>query len=200
MIIQKIKIHYSLIFLLIISLFSGSFLKILSLFSCIFLHEMFHYLVLKHYNVKINKIELSVIGGVLDFEYSNFTPKQSIIVDLAGIIANLLIITIIKLLKIDSFNYLISYNIVLIIFNLLPIIPLDGYRLLKDILLIIYEEEFTFAIIKKIDICCLIMLFIIFLILKLYGLILLLIFLLYKLIKYNIDNKKMYKLINLLKK
>lgn len=200
MIIQKIKIHYSLIFLLIISLFSGSFIKILSLFICIFLHEMFHYIALKYYKVSIKKIELSVIGGVLDYEYFNLSFKQSIIVDLAGIIANLLIIIIIKLLKIDSLNYLISYNIVLIIFNLLPIIPLDGYRLLKDILLIIYEEEFTFTIIKKIDIFCLIMLFIIFLILKLYGLILLLIFLLYKLIKYNIDNKKMYKLINLLKK
>lgn len=200
MIIQKIKIHYSVYFLLIISLFSGNILRIsLLLFSIIF-HELSHYFMLRKYNVKIKKLELSIIGGILEYEEINLKFKEVILIDIAGIVGNLLIILLIKLFNIESLQYLITYNIILIIFNLLPIIPLDGFRILKDSLSLIYDDEYTYLLIKNIDIFCLIMLFIILVIFKLYAQLIIWSFLLYKLIKYNIDNKKMLKLVELLKK
>ena len=45
--IAKIKIHYSLIFLLILSLFTGSFFKILGIIISILIHEFSHYVFLK---------------------------------------------------------------------------------------------------------------------------------------------------------
>ena len=200
MIIQKIKIHYSVFFLLIISLFSGNILRIsLLLFSIIF-HELCHYFMMKKYNVKIKRLELSIIGGILEYEEVKLKYKKLLLINAAGIVGNLIIILFIKLLKIESLNYLVTYNFLLIIFNLLPIIPLDGFRILKDTLSLIYDDEYTYLLIKNIDIFCLIMLLIILIIFKLYAQLIIWSFLLYKLIKYNIDNKKMQKLVELLKK
>jgi Zn-dependent protease len=79
MIIQKIKIHYSVIFLLIISLFSGNIFRIALLFLSIFTHELSHYFMLRKYNVKIKKLELSIIGGILEYEEINLKFKEIIL-------------------------------------------------------------------------------------------------------------------------
>jgi stage IV sporulation protein FB len=155
---------------------------------------------MKKYNVKIKRLELSIIGGILEYEEVKLKYKKLLLINAAGIVGNLIIIIFIKLLKIESLNYLVTYNFLLIIFNLLPIIPLDGFRILKDTLSLIYDDEYTYLLIKNIDIFCLIMLLIILIIFKLYAQLIIWSFLLYKLINYNIDNKKMQKLVELLKK
>ena len=105
-----------------------------------------------------------------------------------------------KITNINSLNYLVYYNLFIIIFNLIPIIPLDGFRILNDLLSSIYDDNYTFIIIKKIDSFCLIMMLIILLILKIYGLLLIWCYLLVKYFKYNIDDKKIKNLYYLLKK
>ncbi|MBE6130795.1 MAG: hypothetical protein E7183_03665 [Erysipelotrichaceae bacterium] len=198
--IAKIKIHYSLVFLLILSLFTGSFFKIFSIIICICLHELSHYLFLKLFKVKVHKLELSIIGGILDIEEVDLPLIKKLIINASGICSNILIIIFLKHLNIVSLNYLVSYNFCIIVFNLIPIIPLDGFRILNDLLLSIYDDDYTFLLIKRIDIFCLIMLLIILLLLRIYGLFLIWCFLLYKYFKYNIDDKKLKKLMYLLKK
>ena len=192
--IAKIKIHYSLIFLFILSLFTGSFFKIFSIIICIFIHEFSHYIYLKLFKVKVKHLELSIIGGILETEEVNLSLFKKLIINLSGICSNIFIIIIISCFKITSLNYLISYNLCIIIFNLIPIIPLDGFRILNDLLSNIYDDDYTFLLIKRIDLFCLIMMLIILLILKIYGLFLIWSFLLIKYFKYNIDDKKLKKL------
>lgn len=200
MTIAKIKIHYSLIFLLILSLFTGSFFKILGIIVCIFLHELSHYFFLKLFKVNVRHLELSVIGGILEIEEVTLPLMKKLMINFSGICANILIIIILKYINIPELNYLISYNFCIIIFNLIPIIPLDGFRILNDLLSSIYDDDYTFILIKRIDLFCLIMLLIILLLLKIYGLFLIWCFLLFKFFKYNIDDKKLKKLMYLLKK
>ena len=200
MTIAKIKIHYSLIFLLILSLFTGSLFKILGIIICIFLHEFSHYIFLRLFKVNVNHLELSIIGGILEIEEVSLPTIKKFIINISGICANILIIIILKYLNIHSFNYLISYNFCIIIFNLIPIIPLDGFRILNDLLSSIYDDDYTFLLIKRIDLFCLIMLLIILILLKIYGLFFIWCFLLFKYYKYNIDDKKIKKLLYLLKK
>ena len=156
MIIAKIKIHYSLIFLLILSLFTGSFFKILGIIFCIFFHEFSHFIFLKLFRVKVNHLELSVIGGILEIEEVNLSLIKKLIINFSGICANILIIIVLKYLDFSTLNYLISYNFCIIIFNLIPIIPLDGFRILNDLLSTIYDDDYTFLLIKRIDLFCLI--------------------------------------------
>ena len=68
---------------------------------------------------------------------------KKMIVAIAGPITNLIIIIICGNIKINMFLYLIIIyaNILLIIFNLLPIYPLDGGRFLKEILHIFFGKN-----------------------------------------------------------
>lgn len=83
----------------------------------------------KDYNIKIgqgNKLEI-----------------KKIIVALVGPLTNLLIIIVSLNLQIEIFTKLmiIYSNILIIIFNLIPIYPLDGGRIAKSILHIIYGKR-----------------------------------------------------------
>ena len=198
--IAKIKIHYSLIFLLILSLFTGSFFKILGIIISILIHEFSHYVFLKLFKVNVKNLELSIIGGILEINDKNISLIKRLLINSAGVISNLIIILLIKITNINSLNYLVYYNLFIIIFNLIPIIPLDGFRIFNDLLSSIYDDNYTFIIIKKIDSFCLIMMLIILLILKIYGLLLIWCYLLVKYFKYNIDDKKIKNLYYLLKK
>lgn len=198
--IAKIKIHYSLIFLLILSLFTGSFLNILGIIVCIFLHELGHISMLIKYKVKIKYLELSIIGGIIEIEKKELMLYQKLMIDGIGIIINLIIIILISILNLETLNYLIAYNLFMIVFNLIPIIPLDGYKLLNDVLTSIYDEEYSCYLIKKIDIICLMMLLIVMFILKLYGLLLIWCFLLYKYFRYKVDDVQINKIYKLFKK
>jgi stage IV sporulation protein FB len=198
--IAEIKIHYSLIFLLILSLFTGSFFKILGIIISILIHEFSHYVFLKLFKVNVKNLELSIIGGILEINDKNISLIKRLLINSAGVISNLIIILLIKITNINSLNYLVYYNLFIIIFNLIPIIPLDGFRILNDLLSSIYDDNYTFIIIKKIDSFCLIMMLIILLILKIYGLLLIWCYLLVKYFKYNIDDKKIKNLYYLLKK
>ena len=198
--IAKIKIHYSLIFLLILSLFTGSFFNILGILVCIFLHELGHISMLIKYKVNIKYLELSIIGGIIEIEKKELVLYQKLLIDGIGVIINLIIIILISILNLETMNYLIAYNLFMIVFNLIPIIPLDGYRLLNDVLTSIYDEEYSWYLIKKIDLICLMMLLIVMFILKLYGLILIWCFLLYKYFRYKVDDVQINKIYKLFKK
>ena len=198
--IAKIKIHYSLVFLLFLSLFTESFFKILGIIISILIHEFSHYVFLKLFKVNVKNLELSIIGGILEINDKNISLIKRLLINSAGVISNFIIILLIKITNIHSLNYLVYYNLFIIIFNLIPIIPLYGFMILNDLLSSIYDDNYTFIIIKKIDSFCLIMMLIILLVLKIYGLLLIWCYLLVKYFKYNIDDKKIKNLYYLLKK
>lgn len=70
---------------------------------------------------------------------SNILAVKKILVALAGPLINLFIIICGTLLNID--NYIIYANFLIFIFNLIPIYPLDGGRILKHILKILIGNK-----------------------------------------------------------
>ena len=73
----------------------------------------------------------------------------------------------------------------MIVINLLPIFPLDGYKIIEDILGNFYEDTFKNEILKKISILSLIIYFFIVIISKSIGLFLIFVLLLIKQVKNN---------------
>jgi len=115
------------------------------LFACVLLHELGHsYVAIKH-GSKINSITLFLFGGVSSMEDIPREPKTELKMAVAGPAVSLLIGSVLliiheiikqELLFPDSsylrLVWLIGYiNIVLGIFNLLPIFPMDGGRVLR---------------------------------------------------------------------
>lgn len=111
------------------------------------IHEIGHLLAGLLLGMKPEKIEIKPFGFSISFklttkEYNkkirkaNLLELKKIIVALAGPVTNALIISIVLNAHGDLWQSLIIIytNLLLILFNILPIYPLDGGRILKGIL------------------------------------------------------------------
>lgn len=118
------------------------------------IHELGHLVAGLLMGMKPEKIEIMPFGVSISFkinvkEYNKKIKKgnvleiKKIIVALAGPITNFIIILITNNLNLDLIkSMLIIYtNFLIMIFNLLPIYPLDGGRVLKGILHIILGKR-----------------------------------------------------------
>lgn len=115
-------------------------------FTCVVLHELGHSLTARYYGIRVPRILLLPIGGMAQFERIPRSPRQEIIISLAGPAVNVIIIAAILPfaawppfarvydlpLDIASvIQFLLMVNIVMALFNLLPIFPMDGGRVLR---------------------------------------------------------------------
>ena len=132
------------------------------------IHELGHLLAGLLMGMKPEKIELMPFGVSISFKKKvekynkkikkgNMLEIKKILVALAGPLTNFIIIIIASNINIDLFKALIIIytNFLIMIFNLLPIYPLDGGRILKGILHInfgIRKSEFYTNIISKITV------------------------------------------------
>lgn len=138
----QIKISYLTFFILIFSMFFNYFTQLLVLIVVILIHELAHCYACIYYGIGISEIKIFVFGGVAKFRgYVEESPKQETIIALAGPLSNFISVAII-LLVINEFdvgeNYiaqlLLTANMAIGVFNLIPILPLDGGRVARGII------------------------------------------------------------------
>lgn len=133
------------------------------------LHELGHMLAGILLGFKPNSLEIMPLGLSISFEskvdfYNKKIKKASlltlkkIIIAASGPLTNLLFIFLFLILDISPFGIdreLILYaNILIAIFNLIPIYPLDGGRIVKGILHIIYGRKESYEYTNKISNIC----------------------------------------------
>lgn len=121
-IISKVTIHPISYVITIIFFLMGYFRKYITFMIIIFIHELGHVITAICLKWKIEKIVILPFGCLIKFkEYINRPIKEEFIISIMGIIFQLLF----------SLKINIYYNIVIIIFNLIPIYPLDGSKILN---------------------------------------------------------------------
>ena len=140
---MKIKLNLN-IFLFLILFFITNQIEVYALIMVFALiHELSHLICGALLGFKADVFKIMPFGFCIEFKTdctdynkkikkSNMLSLKKIIISLAGPLMNFLIIILGLLLELD--NNIIYANLLILLFNLIPIYPLDGGRILKNIL------------------------------------------------------------------
>lgn len=132
-----IKVDPLTIYFLFILVITGFLVNGIIIFIIVIIHELGHIIMIKHYGYQINSINIYPFGGItkIDKDLNTSTNKELLIAS-GGIIVQLLLQIIIYIFPVRLYikTIFINYNLSILIFNLLPIIPLDGSIIVNSIL------------------------------------------------------------------
>lgn len=138
---SKVAIHPLLLFIAVSSIITGLFKDFIILFSIIIFHELGHLMAASHYRYNINKIHLYPFGGYIEFnDKINRSLFEEFIVLISGPLTQIFFFLIVvmcyhlNIFNTYTYNLFINYHYSLLIFNLLPIYPLDGSKLVSILL------------------------------------------------------------------
>lgn len=115
------------------------------------IHELGHMLAGILLRLKPKLFEIQPFGVGIVFENFEIKEKDKIIISLAGPIINILLAIVLNYIKIYNKEIFINTNILLAIFNLIPIYPLDGGRILKAVVKLCKKEKNVEDIINRIS-------------------------------------------------
>ena len=142
-----IKIDVSFYIAILLALFTRQIDVYLTYLIAIIIHECGHLIMASFFKWEIETFRLSAIGGFLTFKNDLSQPaSQSFLVAISGIIFNLILGVI--LFALNGPPSLVYTQFAIAIFNLLPIAPLDGSRLLQSLLRGIFEYKTVLNIMK----------------------------------------------------
>ena len=177
------KIHPLYYIVALITIFTGLFKDFIYITLLIFIHEIGHLIGALYYKWNIKKVVILPFGGITIFnELINKSLKEEFVILVLGPLFQILFYFILCILNIES-NLITNYHYGLLLFNFIPIIPLDGSKLLNIILNKIFSFKLSHIISLFISLIYLIYLFIRTIIIKNLILFIILIFLLIKNIK-----------------
>ncbi|MGM9882304.1 MAG: site-2 protease family protein [Bacilli bacterium] len=138
---HKIEFHYTYLIMALGFVLTGHFINLIVLTSLILFHEMGHYLASKIFKYKVDKIIIYPYGGMTKLDtIVNTRIRNDIIVAISGSVFQIIYFIIIYLLYINNlirdqvYNLFEIYHKSMLLFNLLPIVPLDGSKIVNLIL------------------------------------------------------------------
>jgi len=166
---KKINISYTLLLLLFISLLSGLFREILSFIFVLIIHEIGHIISSFYYGWNIDSIKFGACGGYITYDQPFEKPyKEEFIIAISGFIMQAVLFIAVSFLYkmhiIDpKLTYLITkYNVSIFLFNIIPVIPLDGSKVLLILLNKLFPHKKSLYVLTSIStIVCILMIILI---------------------------------------
>lgn len=137
----RLRIHPAFWLVALLAVWGGFFLELITLLGLIAIHELGHLSAARYFGWRIDTIELLPFGGVLiTDEWGTVPAVEEMIVALAGPLYNGAMIVFGAICYMSGWwteawtNFFVTANGWLAVFNLLPVYPLDGGRLLQAVL------------------------------------------------------------------
>jgi len=142
-----LKIDFSFYVAVLLALFARQIDVYMAYLIAIIIHECGHLIMASILGWEIEELKISAIGGFLRFKNDLSKPiMQCLLVAISGIIFNLIFGVI--LLLIDGPPSLIYSQFAIAIFNLLPISPLDGSKIVQAFLRGVFDYKIVLDIMK----------------------------------------------------
>lgn len=146
----ELSLHPLFVLILMVSVLTGQFLELLTLFLIVFIHELGHVCAALLVGVNVRSVQLLPFGGVAVIEdHGRLTAVREIGIALAGPLQNGIMILMALALKqveygnIAYLDYFIGANAMIALFNLLPVLPLDGGKVLQAALSMLLPYYYT---------------------------------------------------------
>lgn len=162
---KKIKLSPFFLLIIFISLISGLFKDVITLFMIIIIHELGHIILSYLFKWNIKSVEIGVFGGFITYDDVIDKPFiEEIIISLGGFLMQGLIFLVTYILSknglfsIKEASLINRYNLSIFLFNIIPVYPLDGSKILLVILNMFIPYK------KSLKISCFISILLIFLI------------------------------------
>ena len=156
----QLSLHFSFVLLLAYVAMEGyeeagpagilwSTALLLAFFTCVVLHELGHSLTARRFGVGVRRILLMPIGGMAEFDSIPRQPSREFLITIAGPAVNFAIAGVLWFAMDSSarlpegdlpaslaeFGWvLLTWNIWMGLFNLVPVFPMDGGRILRALL------------------------------------------------------------------
>ena len=118
---------------------------VVSIFISILLHEMGHAYMAKKYGYTVDNIQIGLFAGQANMDINSITERDMIRIVGAGPWVNMVLISLSIFSNVafpcQFFNSMYIVNLFLFIFNIIPIFPLDGGRILRSILILKMKDR-----------------------------------------------------------
>ncbi|WP_291756828.1 stage IV sporulation protein FB [Lysinibacillus sp. UBA5990] len=138
---MKIKLHLLCIPLVFVMIFSGQLAYYAIIFFSLMWHEAGHLLAALLCGVRVKSCVIAPYGGEIQFENPAIVQASSLLwIALGGPIATILGIGLAFFMPELIAGKLISVQLVLLLVNIIPILPLDGGRILLAWLFLYYPK------------------------------------------------------------
>ena len=132
-ILNKFKVHPSTYYFILLCFLCGLFKNILILYMIIIIHEIGHIITIKLFNYRIEYIIMYPFGGITYInKLLNSSITKDLIISISGVLFQCIVVNILlNTLTFNSgtYNIINIYNKTIMIFNLFPIVPLDGSKI-----------------------------------------------------------------------
>lgn len=129
------KINKLTYLFLLVAVSTASFIPCIIISTLIIIHELGHFLTAKLLKVEVDKIYIYPLGGISKFNLELNSPQiVELIILIFGPIFQIFAYLLLSKILIDYKELVKMYHYQILFFNLLPIYPLDGGKLLNIIL------------------------------------------------------------------
>lgn len=139
-ILKKFEINSSTYFFILLYFLCGFIKAIMMVYLIVLVHELGHILMAYISGYKIKKVTIYPFGGITTVDTLINTPlKKDLLVFVGGFIFQIILYVLVYLLfknriiDVEFYNIFNKYNKFIFLFNLIPIIPLDGYLILNNL-------------------------------------------------------------------
>lgn len=144
----EIQLHPLFILFAAVAIISGSFVELITILVIVIIHECGHYVAARFFSWRIIRMYIWIFGAVMETEEHGVRSiREEAIVVLFGPFQHIWIYGVTwilqyyELLHSTVIDGIFFYNTVILVFNLLPIWPLDGGKILYLFLTYVYPYQ-----------------------------------------------------------